>query len=79
MTPEVHEEIKEYKREINELRAVLRNIIEQIDNGTPFRYYDVTHTLVHIPSKILNECLITTENELVTYSEQVLAKVAEVK
>ena len=35
MTPEVHEEIKEYKREINELRAVLRNIIEQIDNGTP--------------------------------------------
>ena len=35
MNPEVHEEIKEYKREINELRAVLRNIIEQIDNGTP--------------------------------------------
>jgi hypothetical protein len=34
MTPEVHEEIKEYKREINELRSVLRNIIEQIDNGT---------------------------------------------
>ena len=52
---------------------------DAIDNGTPFRYYDVTHTLVHIPSKILNECLITTENELVTYSEQVLAKVAEVK
>ena len=60
-------------------KIFLKMVNDAIDNGTPFRYYDVTHTLVHIPSKILNESLITTENELVTYSEQVLAKVAEVK
>ena len=50
---------------------------DSIDNGTAFRYFDVTHTLVHIPNKILNECLITTENEIVTFSEQVLAKVKD--
>lgn len=35
MTPEVHEEINEYKREIRELRSVLMHIIDQIDNNTP--------------------------------------------
>jgi hypothetical protein len=39
----------------------------------------VTDTLVHIPNKILVESLITTEMEFVTFSEQVLAKVGEVK
>lgn len=34
MVPEVHEEIKEYKREIRELRSVLRYLIEEIEKGT---------------------------------------------
>jgi hypothetical protein len=52
---------------------------DSIDNKTAFRYFDLSHTLYHIPYKILVECLITTETELVSYSEQVLAKVAEIK
>ncbi len=35
MEPEVNKEINEYKREIKELRDVLRNIVELIDNNTP--------------------------------------------
>jgi len=60
-------------------KLFLKMVNDAIDNGTAFRYFDVSHTLVQIPNKILNECLITTENELVTFSEQVLAKVAEIK
>jgi hypothetical protein len=60
-------------------KLLLKMVNEAIDNGTAFRYFDVSHTLFHIPNKILVECLITTETELVTYSEQVLAKVAEIK
>jgi hypothetical protein len=57
----------------------LKLVNDAIDNGVAFRYYNVTDTLVHIPNKILVESLITTEMEFVTFSEQVLAKVGEVK
>lgn len=60
-------------------KLFLKMVNDAIDNGTPFRYFDVTTTLIQIPNKILLDCLITTENELVSFSEQVLAKVAEVK
>jgi hypothetical protein len=60
-------------------KLFLKMVNDSIDNGTAFRYFDVTHTLIHIPNKILTECLITTENEIVTYTEQVLAKVSEIK
>jgi len=60
-------------------KLFLKLVNDAIDNGKAFRYYNVTDTLIQIPFKILSECLITTENELVTFSDQVLAKVGEVK
>jgi hypothetical protein len=60
-------------------KLFLKLVNDTIDNGVAFRYYNVTDTLVHIPNKILVESLITTEMEFVTFSEQVLAKVGEVK
>ena len=60
-------------------KLFLKLVNDAIDNKTSFRYYNVTDTLIQIPIKILSECLITTENELVTFSDQVLAKVGEVK
>ena len=60
-------------------KLFLKLVNDAIDNKTSFRYYNVTDTLIQIPFKILSECLITTENELITFSDQVLAKVGEVK
>jgi len=60
-------------------KLFLKLVNDAIDNGVAFRYFNVTDTLVHIPHKILVESLITTEMELVTFSEQVLVKVGEVK
>jgi len=60
-------------------KLFLKLVNDAIDNGVAFRYYNVTDTLVYIPNKILIESLITTEMEFVTFSEQVLAKVGEVK
>jgi hypothetical protein len=60
-------------------KLFLKLVNDAIDNKTSFRYYNVTDTLIQIPFKILNECLITTENEVMTFSDQVLAKVGEVK
>jgi len=60
-------------------KLFLKLVNDAIDNGVAFRYFNVTDTLVHIPNKILVESLITTEMELVTFSDQVLAKVSEVK
>ena len=60
-------------------KLFLKLVNDAIDNKTSFRYYNVTDTLIQIPFKILSECLITTENETMTFSNQVLAKVSEVK
>jgi len=60
-------------------KLFLKIVNDAIDNKTSFRYYNVTDTLIQIPFKILSECLITTENEVMTFSDQVLAKVGEVK
>jgi hypothetical protein len=60
-------------------KLFLKLVNDAIDNKTSFRYYNVTDTLIQIPFKILSECLITTENEVMTFSNQVLAKVTEVK
>ena len=60
-------------------KLFLKLVNDAIDNRVAFRYFNVTDTLVHIPNKILVESLITTEMELVTFSDQVLAKVGEVK
>jgi hypothetical protein len=60
-------------------KLFLKLVNDAIDNKTSFRYYNVTDTLIQIPFKILSECLITTENEVMTFSDQVLAKVGEVK
>jgi hypothetical protein len=60
-------------------KLFLKLVNDAIDNGKAFRYFNVTDTLIQIPFKILSECLITTENEVMTFSDQVLAKVGEVK
>jgi hypothetical protein len=60
-------------------KLFLKLVNDAIDNKTSFRYYNVTDTLIQIPFKILSECLITTENEVMTFSDQVLAKVGEIK
>ncbi|CAB4129870.1 hypothetical protein UFOVP117_140 [uncultured Caudovirales phage] len=60
-------------------KLFLKLVNDAIDNKTSFRYFNVTDTLIQIPFKILSECLITTENEVMTFSDQVLAKVGEVK
>jgi len=60
-------------------KLFLKLVNDAIDNKISFRYYNVTDTLIQIPFKILTECLITTENEIMTFSNQVLAKVGEVK
>lgn len=60
-------------------KLFLKLVNDAIDNGNAFRYFNVTDTLIQIPFKILSECLITTENEVMTFSDQVLAKVGEVK
>ena len=65
--------------DVVQTKLFLKMVNDSIDNEKAFRYFDVSHTLFHIPFKILSECLITTETELVSYSEQVLAKVAEIK
>lgn len=60
-------------------KLFLKLVNDAIDNDKAFRYFNVTDTLIQIPFKILSECLITTENEVMTFSDQVLAKVGEVK
>jgi hypothetical protein len=60
-------------------KLFLKLVNDAIDNGKAFRYFNVTDTLIQIPFKILSEFLITTENEVMTFSDQVLAKVGEVK
>tara|TARA_R110000868_G_scaffold157461_2_gene384734 strand:+ start:50 stop:313 length:264 start_codon:yes stop_codon:yes gene_type:complete len=60
-------------------KLFLKLVNDAIDNSKAFRYFNVTDTLIQIPFKILSECLITTENEVMTFSDQVLAKVGEVK
>lgn len=65
--------------DVIQTKLFLKMVNDSIDNGVSFRYFNVTDTLIQIPFKILSECLITTENELVTFSDQVLAKVGDVK
>ena len=60
-------------------KLFLKLVNDAIDNNKAFRYFNVTDTLIQIPFKILSECLITTENEVMTFSDHVLAKVGEVK
>ena len=60
-------------------KLFLKLVNDAIDNNKAFRYFNVTDTLIQIPFKILSECLITTENKVMTFSDQVLAKVGEVK
>ena len=60
-------------------KLFLKLVNDAIDNDKAFRYFNVTDTLIQIPFKILSECLITTENEVMTFSDQVLAKVGEIK
>ena len=45
-----------------------------IDSGKGFHHFNVTDTLIQIPSKLLQECLIFTTPTKVTHTEQVLAK-----
>jgi hypothetical protein len=46
-----------------------------IDSDKGFHHFNVTDTLIQIPASILKECLIFTNAERVTHTEQVLAKI----
>jgi len=56
-------------------KLFLKLVNDSIEYKETFKYFNVTDTLVHIPHNILKDCVIYTQNEVVTYTEQVLAKV----
>ena len=58
-----------------QLKLVLNMIQTDIDSKRRFHYFNVTDTFIQIPYNILKECLIFTNAERVTHTEQVLAKI----
>jgi len=58
-------------------KLFLKLVNDSIEYGETFKYFNVTDTLIQIPSNILKNCIIFTKNETVTYTEQVLAKVSK--
>ena len=58
-----------------QLKLFLGMVQVSIDSEKGFHHFNVTDTLIQIPSSILKECLIFTNAERVTHTEQVLAKI----
>ena len=58
-----------------QLKLFLGMVQVSIDANSGFHHFNVTDTLIQIPDNILKECLIFTNAEKVTHSEQVLAKI----
>ena len=57
-----------------QLKLFLGMVQVSIDSEKGFHHFNVTDTLIQIPASILKECLIFTNAERVTHTEQVLAK-----
>jgi len=58
-----------------QLKLFLGMVQVSIDSEKGFHHFNVTDTLIQIPASILKECLIFTNTEKVTHTEQVLAKI----
>ena len=58
-----------------QLKLFLGMVQVSIDSEKGFHHFNVTDTLIQIPAIILKECLIFTNAEKVTHTEQVLAKI----
>jgi lipoprotein signal peptidase len=58
-----------------QLKLFLGMVQVSIDSEKGFHHFNVTDTLIQIPASILKECLIFTNVERVTHTEQVLAKI----
>jgi lipoprotein signal peptidase len=58
-----------------QLKLFLGMVQVSIDSDKGFHHFNVTDTLIQIPASILKECLIFTNAERVTHTEQVLAKI----
>jgi hypothetical protein len=58
-----------------QLKLFLGMVQVSIDSEKGFHHFNVTDTLIQIPASILKECLIFTNAEKVTHTEQVLAKI----
>ena len=58
-----------------QLKLFLGMVQVSIDSVKGFHHFNVTDTLIQIPTSILKECLIFTNAEKVTHTEQVLAKI----
>ena len=58
-----------------QLKLFLGMVQVSIDSEKGFHHFNVTDTLIQIPASILKECLIFTNAERVTHTEQVLATI----
>jgi lipoprotein signal peptidase len=58
-----------------QLKLFLGMVQVSIDSEKGFHHFNVTDTLIQIPASILKDCLIFTNAERVTHTEQVLAKI----
>jgi hypothetical protein len=74
--PEYGKIVEETFQDATQIKLFLRMVQDSIDTNTSFNHYNITDTLIQIPSKVLKECLIFTNKKQVSYTEQVLSKVA---
>jgi len=74
--PEYGKIVSETFTDATQLKLFLNMIQNDIDSNRKFHHFNVTDTLIQIPSNILKECLIFTTSNKVTHTEQVLAKLS---
>jgi lipoprotein signal peptidase len=67
--------VSENFTDATQLKLFLGMVQVSIDSDKGFHHFNVTDTLIQIPASILKECLIFTNAERVTHTEQVLAKI----
>ena len=67
--------VSETFSDATQLKLFLGMVQVSIDSDKGFNHFNVTDKLIQIPASILKECLIFTNAERVTHTEQVLAKI----
>lgn len=58
-----------------QLKLFLKMVQASLDGEKSFHHFNMNDTLIQIPFQILNECIIFTNSQSITFTEQVLAKV----
>ena len=58
-----------------QLKLFLKMVQVSLDGEKTFHHFNMNDTLIQIPFSVLNECIIFTNSNSVTFTEQVLAKV----